>query len=398
MTELDLILRGGRVLDPGQGIDRRTDLGFARGRVAALGDGLAAAASTAVLDAEGCLVIPGIIDFHAHVYWGGTSLGVEADALARGSGTTTWVDAGSAGAGNLAGFQAHVIERQETRVLAFLHVSFAGIFGFSREVMVGESWDLRLLDPLVCAGIAKRHPDLVRGIKVRVGAATSGPNGLQPLALALEAAELAGLPVMCHIDRPPPRLDEVLALLRPGDVLTHAFRPAPNAPVLPGGEVRAAVRQARERGVVFDIGHGMGSFAFETAEAMLAAGFLPDVISSDVHALCVAGPAHDNLVTMTKFLDLGMPLAEIVRAVTATPARLLRRPDLGSLAVGSTGDTAVLAVDEGAFDLVDTTGRTRRASRRFRSAAVVLGGRLWHVAPEPQAQSETPNRRVRVRS
>jgi dihydroorotase len=109
MTELDLILRGGRVLDPGQGIDRRMDLGFARGRVAALGDGLAAAASTAVLDAEGCLVIPGIIDFHAHVYWGGTSLGVEADALARGSGTTTWVDAGSAGAGDLAGFQAHVI-------------------------------------------------------------------------------------------------------------------------------------------------------------------------------------------------------------------------------------------------------------------------------------------------
>ena len=165
----------------------------------------------------------------------------------------------------------------------------------------------------------------MRGIKVRVGRHTSGEHGLLPLQLALEAAELAGLPLMCHIDEPPPRLEEVLALLRPGDVLTHCFRPAPNAPALPDGRVREGVLAARERGVAFDIGHGMGSFAFATAEAMLAQGFAPDVISSDVHALCIDGPAFDNLATMSKFLGLGMPLAEIVRAVTATPARLLGR-------------------------------------------------------------------------
>jgi dihydroorotase len=396
MEGFDLVLKGGRVLDPGAGTDRVADVDFANGKVAALGDGLTAAADGAELDVAGCLVIPGMIDFHAHVYWGGTSLGVDADALARRSGTTTWVDAGSAGPGNFAGFRAHVIERLETRVLAFLHVSFAGVFGFAREVMVGESWDLRLLDPLACAKMAREHADLVRGVKVRVGAATGGANGVAPLAAAIEAAELAGLPVMCHIDRPPPRLDEVLAALRPGDILTHAFRPAPNAPVLPDGRVREAVWRARERGVLFDLGHGMGSFSFAVAEAMLAAGFPPDVISSDAHALCAEGPAYDNLVTMSKLLGLGMPLPEIVRAVTATPARLLGRPDLGSLAVGSAGDATVLAVEEGAFDQVDAAGARRRFDRRFRLEAIVVAGRRWPF--DPADQSAMPNSRVRTAS
>lgn len=383
MTGHDLVLRGGRVLDPGAAVDRVADVAFRDGTVAAVGDGPMAGRTS--LDVADCLVIPGMIDFHAHVYSGGTSLGVDADRLARRAGTTTWVDAGSAGAGNFTGFRRQVIERQDTRVLAFLHISFAGIFAFAREVMVGEAWDLRLLDPVVCARVAREHGDLVRGIKVRVGAGTSGPNGIQPLHLALEAAELAGLPVMCHIDRPVPRLDAVLASLRPGDVLTHCFRPAPNAPVLPDGRVRPAVVAARERGVAFDVGHGMGSFAYATVEAMLAAGFPPDVISSDVHALCIDGPAYDNLATMSKFLGLGLELREIVRAVTATPARLLRRPDLGSLAVGSAGDATVLAIEEGGFEPVDVTGARRRFARKFRLRAVVLGGRLWHEAPAHEA-------------
>jgi dihydroorotase len=377
MDGCDLVLAGGRVLDPGAAVDRVADVGFAAGKVAAVGG----VAGRERLDVAGCVVIPGAIDLHAHVYRGGTSLGVDADALARRAGTTTWVDAGSAGAGNLEGFRRHVVERLETRVLAFLHVSFAGIFGFSREVMVGEACDLRLLNPLACARAAREHPDLVRGVKVRVGAHTSGAHGLQPLHLALEAAELAGLPLMCHVDEPPPRIEDALALLRPGDVLTHCFRPAPNAPALPDGRVREGVLAARERGVAFDIGHGMGSFAFATAEAMLAQGFAPDVISSDVHALCVDGPAFDNLATMSKLLGLGMPLEEVVRAVTATPARLLRRPDLGSLAPGAVGDATVLAIEEGSFEAVDATGASRLLPRRFALRAVVLGGRLWHPAP-----------------
>ena len=374
-----LVLSGGRVIDPATGIDRVADVAFRDGRVAAIGGDISGHAGS-VLDVAGCIVIPGMIDFHAHVYWGGTSLGVDADHLAKRAGTTTWVDAGSAGPGNFAGFRRHVIERQTTRILAFLHLSFAGIFGFAREVMVGEAWELGLLDPLACAKVALAHPELIRGIKVRVGAATSGPHGTIPLQLAIEAAELAGLPLMCHLDRPPPRLEEVLSLLRPGDVLTHCLRPAPNAPVLPDGRIRDAVLAARARGIVFDVGHGMGSFAFATAEPMLAAGFLPDVISSDVHQLCIDGPAFDNLVTMSKFIGLGMPLGEVVRAVTATPAKLLGRADLGTLAPGAVGDATVLELRRGGHEQVDVVGARRRFDQRLDLRAVIIAGGVWHAA------------------
>ena len=224
----DFILRNGRVVDPGSGRDEVTDVAFGGGKVAAVGPGLRGRAER---DVTGCLVMPGNIDFHAHVYWGGTSISVDADQLARRCGTTTWLDVGSAGPGNFAGFRKHVMAGSQTRILAYLHVSHAGIFAFSPQIMVGESQDMRLMDTETCAAVAKANPDLIRGIKVRVGANTSGVNGIAPLFHALEAAEMAGLPVMVHIDRPPPRYTDVLKELRPGDTLTHCFKPFPNAPL-----------------------------------------------------------------------------------------------------------------------------------------------------------------------
>ncbi|WP_027132874.1 amidohydrolase/deacetylase family metallohydrolase [Geminicoccus roseus] len=375
----DLVLTGGQVVDPGQGIDRVTDVAFAGGKVAAVGDGLNGQAAQ-VRDVSGAIVMPGMIDFHTHVYWGGTSLGIRPDELARRAGTTTWLDVGSAGPGNFEGFREHVIGRTETKILAYLHISFAGIYGFSDKVSVGESCDMRLLEPNSCADVARANPDLVRGIKVRIGSHASGFNGITPLKFAIEAAEQANLPVMCHIDTPPPRYEDVLAVLRPGDTLTHCFRPRPNAPTYTDGRVREACFEARERGVFFDIGHGMGSFSFEVAEAMLAGGFPPDVISSDVHALCIDGPAYDNLETMSKFLHLGMSVNDIVRSVTKTPADILKRPDLADLSVGSTGDVTVLRVEQGDFTFVDVQGATRSGGRRFSLDSVVLDGRLWHDA------------------
>ena len=246
--------------------------------------------------------------------------------------------------------------------------------------MVGESQDMRLMDTETCAAVARANPDLIRGIKVRVGASTSGVNGIAPLFHALEAAERAGLPVMCHIDRPPPRYADVLAELRPGDTLTHCFKPFPNAPCHADGRVRDACWQARERGVIFDIGHGKGSFDFAVAEAMLAGGFPPDIISSDVHVLCVDGPAYDNMETMSKFLCLGMPLPDIVRAVTAAPAAALRRPDLADLSVGSTGDATVMRIEDGRFTFADVSGQFRTGTQRFALDSVVVAGRLWHGA------------------
>ncbi len=384
MAQFDLILRGGRILDPGTGRDEIADIAFAGGKVAAIGAEAAAGSGAVERRVEGCIVTPGQIDLHAHVYWGGTSLGVDADELARRSGTTTWLDVGSAGPGNFLGFRKHVIERSQTRIFAYLHVSFAGIFGFAHEVMVGESGDLRLLNPEACARVALEHRDLVKGIKVRVGANTSGANGLAPLYLAIEAADRAGLPVMCHIDRPPPRYVDVLEVLRPGDILTHCFKPFPNAPCCADGRIRDQVWKARERGVIFDIAHGKGSFSFHTARSMLAAGFWPDVISSDVHALCIDGPAYDNLVTMSKFLCLGMPLEEVVRAVTVTPARILGRPDLADLSIGSTGDATVLRIVPGRHVYEDVLGEQMEGDRRLVVDSIVLGGRLWHTADAPR--------------
>ncbi len=374
----DLILRNGRVIDPGSGHDAVADIAFAGGKIAAVGQDLGAA--TTVRDVSGCVVMPGQIDAHAHVYWGGTSISIDADALARRCGTTTWLDAGSAGPGNFAGFRRHVIEPSQTRILAFLHVSHAGIFAFSPSVMAGESQDMALMDTENCAAVARAHPDVIRGIKVRLGAKTSGVNGIGPLYHAIEAAERAGLPVMVHIDRPPPRYADVLKELRPGDCLTHCFKPFPNAPCHADGRVRDACWDARERGVLFDIAHGQGSFAWEVAEAMLAGGFPPDIISSDVHVLCVDGPAFDNMETMSKFLHLGMALPDIVRAVTAAPAALLGRPDLADLSPGSTGDATVLRVEQGRCDFIDSLGQVRQGRQRFALDSMVVGGALWHSA------------------
>ena len=374
----DLILRRGHVIDPSQKLDAVTDLAFSGGKVAQIGPGLKADAETDVHDLSGFIVTPGLIDLHTHVYWGGTSLGIDAEDFCRRSGVTTAVDAGSAGPGNFAGFRKHLIERSQVRILAYLHISFAGIYAFSPRVMVGESEEIRLMAPIDAMEVANANRDLIVGIKVRVGARASGRSGTLPLDIALQVADEVGMPVMAHIDDPPPTYEEVLARLRPGDTLTHAFRPYPNAPVTAQGTIKQAVNEARRRGVLFDIGHGKGSFAFKTARAMLANGFFPDTISSDVHALCINGPAFDQVTTMSKFLCLGMPLANVIAASTANAAFALRRPELGSLKPGSAGDATILSVRNGRFDYVDVVGEHVTGEHNIASEGVVIAGRWWH--------------------
>jgi dihydroorotase len=377
----NLILRGGRVIDPSQKLDAVTDIAFSAGKVARIGPELKGNADSDIRDVSGAIVAPGLIDLHTHVYWGGTSLGIDAEDFCRRSGVTTAVDTGSAGPGNFAGFRKHVIERSQVRILAYLHVSFAGIYAFSPRVMVGESEEIRLIAPIDAAEVANANRDIIVGIKVRVGARASGRSGTVPLDIALQVADETGLPVMAHIDDPPPTYEEVIARLRPGDVLTHAFRPYPNAPVTAQGAVKQAVIDARRRGVLFDIGHGKGSFAFKTARAMLANGFLPDTISSDVHKLCINGPAFDQVTTMSKFLCLGMPLADVIAASTVNAAFALKRSELGSLKPGSVGDATILSVKDGRFDYVDVVGEHLEGNRRIASNGVVIAGRWWHPGP-----------------
>src|SRR3977135_620181 len=386
----DLILKGGRVIDPSQNIDRVTDVAFSGGKVAKVGNDLTDA--TEVRDVKGYIVPPGLIDLHTHVYWGGTSLGIDAEEFCRTSGVTTAIDTGSAGPGNFAGFRKHVIERSDVRILAYLHVSFAGIFGFSKTIMVGESEEMRLMAPIEAVQVADANRDVIIGIKVRVGRGSSGIHGAAPLDIALQAANEVGMPLMCHIDFPPPSYEDVLARLRPGDVLTHAFRPFPNTATTAQGTVKRVVLEARERGVLFDIGHGKGSFAFKTARAMLANGFYPDTISSDVHLLCIDGPAFDQVTTMSKFLCMGMPLADVVAASTVNAAMALRRPELGSLKPGSVGDATLISIKQGQFDYVDVVGEHLIGDRKIVSEGGVIAGRWW----PPKRSSKFKQSQVRA--
>jgi dihydroorotase len=218
-------------------------------------------------------------------------------------------------------------------------------------------------------------------VKVRVGRHASGAAGIAPLDIALEVADAVGLPLMAHIDEPPPSYEDVLTRLRPGDILTHCFRPFPNTPATVQGTIKPAVIAARKRGVLFDIGHGMGSFAFKTARTMLANSFSPDTISSDIHSLCIDGPAFDQVTTLSKLLCLGMPLSDVIAASTVNAAMALKRLDLGTFKPGSIGDATILSLREGRFDYVDATGEHLMGERRLIAEGTVLSGHWWHATP-----------------
>lgn len=355
----DLVLKGGRVMDERNGIDAIADLAIKDGLIAAVGRDVPAGAA-AVRDVTGCIVAPGLIDVHTHVYHKATSLSVDPDFIARRSAITTLVDAGSAGAGNFDGFRDYVMANAEHRILAFLNISFPGIFGFDKGLYLGEAMFEEILPVDRCVAKIEANRDSIVGVKLRIGGNTTGNIGLQALDIALEAAQQTGLPLMTHIGGPPPSYADVVSRLRPGDILTHCYRPAPNSLIGDDGQVLPELWEARERGVLFDIAHGMGAFAYASAEAALAAGFPPDLISSDVHVVCVDGPAFDLLHTMSKLLNCGLSVAEVIAMSSNRPALAIRRPDLGHLGIGASADITVLRQSQSNYVFSDVK-KVRRA-------------------------------------
>ena len=389
---LDLVVRGGRVIDPARDIDQILDVGVRYGRIAAIAPDLSEFVSrprsdyppnpgTTVIDATGKLVLPGLVDLHAHVYTGVCPLTVSADETSAPAGVTTVVSAGDAGAHTIEGFRKLVVEPSRTRVLAFLHISTIGLAGWPE----GEAHELDYLDVDKAVRAAVENRDVVVGIKVREQAPLIvGANGLEPVRRAVEAGRRAELPVMVHIGGAPVRLGELMELLRPGDIVTHCFTPAENG-VVEAGHITDAVRSARDRGVIFDVGHGFGSFAYEVAEQAVADGFWPDTISTDLHSLSASGPVRDLPTTMSKFLNLGMPLHEVIRSVTSRPAEVLNRSgSFGSLQVGGVADIAVLGLESGPMEFTDSSGARRQSSQFFHVYTTIRAGIPWGgPAPHP---------------
>ena len=378
----DLVLKGGRVLDERNGIDGLFDVAIKGGKIAAVGKDLATQGAK-VEDATGNIVAPGLIDIHTHVYHKATSLSVDPGFIARRSACTTLVDAGSAGAGNYDGFRDYVMAHSPYRIFAFLNISFPGIFGFDKDVSIGEATAKSMLPVHRCVETIEANRDRIIGVKVRIGGIVTGDLGLGALELALEAANAVGLPLMTHIGPAPPSYADVVDMLRPGDILTHCYRPDPNSAIGPDGKVIDAVRKARERGVLFDIAHGMGAFGYASTEAALKDGFPPDLISSDVHVIAVEGPGYDLLHTMSKLLNCGLTLPQVIGMSASRPALAIRKPELGHLGVGAPADITVLRQYDSNYVFEDVVGTKRQGSTLLQPVSVYLGGKSMEVSRRP---------------
>lgn len=328
-----------------------------------------------VIDATGLLVVPGLVDLHAHVGAPEATLGLPVDTLTAETGVTTCVSAGDVGAPDWAAFQRDVVDQLNTRVLAFLHISNRGLLGFPEPEML----DLADIAVDRAAETVAAHADVLLGIKVREGSAIVGENGLEPLRRAIAAAERAGggARVMCHIGDAPGALSDLLDLLRPGDILTHCFSGLGNN-IVQAGKLLPAAREAQTRGVIFDVGHGGGSFDFAVAEAALDQGLRPHTISSDLHRASIDTPGNPRLPwVMSKFLALGFSLDEVVAMVTTRPAGVIDRiQGLGTLAPGAPADVTLLELVEEPTVFVDTTTKRRAGDRYLRPAGVIRAGRV----------------------
>jgi dihydroorotase len=298
--------------------------------------------------------------------------------VAARSGVTTWLDVGSAGAFNWPGFREYVVKPAEARIYGLLNISAIGL-----TAATGELANLDYCDIDLCCKLIDLNRDMILGIKARIDRNTVGASGLEPLRRARAAADRCELPLMVHIGIGPPPVADVLELMRPGDILTHCFTGQTMRIVDERGRLLDDARRAWEAGIIMDIGHGAGSFSFETAEALIGAGYRPDVISSDIHQLSIHGPLFDLPTCLSKFLALGMAFPDVIRAATARPAEVLGLQPLGTLRPGALADIALFTIQQGRFPLYDIHMNMREGTQLIRNTMTIASGRPLRRLPDP---------------
>jgi dihydroorotase len=373
-----LLIRGGRVIDPSQGLSADRDVAIRQGKIARIAANIPESEARQVLDARKMIVTPGLVDVHVHVYDGVSPFGVPVDPNCIAKGVTTVLDAGSAGAHTFPGFQQYVVRMADTRVFALLNISVLGLTTFSTDNPFGELLEMRYVNPTLAIRTIEQNRNLILGIKIRLGKINTGENDLRALALAREAADAVRLPIMVHIGDTYSPLPQILGMLKRDDVVTHCFT-GRDGGILDGrGHVLSAVRQAVENGVLLDVGHGLGSFSFQVAEQGLLQGVLPGTISSDLHQGNINGPVYDLATTMSKFLHLGVSLEEVIRRVTTNPAKTFAFPSgTGSLTEGAMADVAVFELREAPWEMADSMGVRRPGTMRLRPMATVKAGHIY---------------------
>ena len=330
-----------------------------------------------VLDAEGCLVTPGLIDLHVHVFYGVSHFGIEPDPTCLARGATTVVDAGSAGADTFPGFRKYVIDVSDTRILAQLNISSQGML--TEEI--GELENPDYADVGKACQMIEQHRDIILGVKVRLTRETivGARAGMVPLHRAREAADAAGLPLMVHPqDAWCESIDDILALMGERDILTHCFHDMECGILDENGKIRDSVHAAIERGVIFDVGHGAGSFSWDVVQKAMAQGVEPTTISSDLHIYNIDGPVYDLVNVVNKFLHLGMSLDDALAKVTSIPAETILMPgQIGTLAVDAWGDAVIFELREGEFQLIDAHDQVRIGKQKLEPVVVVKGGQVY---------------------
>jgi dihydroorotase len=379
--KFDLLIKGGDVLDPSQSLRGRRDIGIRFGVVEAVEPEIAEARALRVINASGKLVTPGLVDLHSHVYPYGSAIGIPADESVVNQCATTSVSAGDAGANNFAAFRRFIVGQTRTRLYAFVHIANVGLTPFP----VAELYNIDFAQVDACAKTIGENADIALGAKVRMSENIIAKHGTEPLKRAIMACEKSGsaAKVMCHIGgvETGELMSQILDLLRPGDILTHAYSGFPNMAgaftnIVQDGKLIPAALAAKQRGVIFDVGHGGGSFDYTVAEVAIPGGCGPDTISSDLHAVSGNTPGMPYLPwVMSKFMGLGFSLEQVVAMATINPAKIINRaPKLGTLQVGAPGDVAIMELVEGPVTFVDTRSNKREGKAYLKPVQTVAGG------------------------